>query len=107
MATVWMPHWSYEKVDPTRCKASVHDEGRGVGFHQCSRKPKIDGWCTHHEPENERRRMAKVQEKQEARSAQSIYARHTRALARIAELEAEVAKRRLALSTAAQDAPDK
>jgi len=39
-------------LDPTRCSHRVHDEGRGVGFHQCQRNvyEAIDGYgfCKQH-----------------------------------------------------------
>lgn len=42
-------------VDFGRCRYSVHDTGRSVGFHQCSFKPKelIEGYgfCTRHAEE--------------------------------------------------------
>ncbi len=52
----WKPHWDHEKVDETKCRAGVHD-ATGVGFHQCTRKAKVDGkWCKQHSPEEEKRR---------------------------------------------------
>lgn len=37
-------------VDPARCRASVH-ETRGIGSHQCTRKPKAgERYCATHSP---------------------------------------------------------
>jgi len=41
--------------NPDRCAEAVHDTGRGVGFHQCSRKWKVkdaegNRWCAQHDP---------------------------------------------------------
>lgn len=65
------PHWSYERVDDTRCRASVHNGGRDVGFHQCLRKP-LEGekYCKQHSPEAETARREagerRYKEQQEA-----------------------------------------
>ena len=50
------------KADPSYCPASVHETGRGVGFHQCARKGnvkfafKVEGktynFCATHFPPN-------------------------------------------------------
>ena len=56
-----MPHVSVftpcylKPVDMKRCRASVHESGRGVGFHQCLRDKKLlehDGmlFCKQHHP---------------------------------------------------------
>jgi hypothetical protein len=43
-----------ESHNPKYCCASVHDGDRSVGFHQCSRKPKVHygalGYCRQHDP---------------------------------------------------------
>lgn len=37
--TIYTPHTAFKaKVDLTRCRAAVHEGGRGVGFHQCTKK---------------------------------------------------------------------
>lgn len=39
-------------LSPKYCAQSVHETGRGVGFHQCDRKAVVQlggyGWCTQH-----------------------------------------------------------
>ena len=50
----------YAQFDPERCAQSVHEQGRGGRFRQCSRKGKYEGehegqtyrWCKQHLPEN-------------------------------------------------------
>lgn len=56
--SVQSPHTSnyYNRPhDPARCCASVHDEGRSVTFHQCTRRPVIHygalGYCRQHDPD--------------------------------------------------------
>lgn len=58
-------YWPHEKPwepRPGTCRASVHDGGRSVGFHQCSRKVTVErevslkgkavtiGYCRQHDP---------------------------------------------------------
>ena len=46
-------------IEPDKCRAAVHNAGRGGGFHQCSRNPKVQrkmegekvGFCQQHDPE--------------------------------------------------------
>jgi hypothetical protein len=49
---IWTPSWSYDKVDLDRCRFSVHDGGRSVGFHQCSNRAEHNiqsyGICSKH-----------------------------------------------------------
>ena len=50
-------------VDLERCRASVHEPGRGIRFHQCQRKKKVTdaqglGWCTQHSPAGVSKRRA-------------------------------------------------
>ena len=71
----WQAELGY-RVSATRCAASVHNE-TGVGFHQCERRGKIerDGnlWCKQHDPEAEKARRQKWNEKYEAeRAAQKL-----------------------------------
>lgn len=43
----WKPHWSHERVDETKCRASV-SAGR-IGLKQCGNKPKAGTeWCGKH-----------------------------------------------------------
>jgi len=43
----WKPHWEHERVDESRCRASV-SRGR-MGLSQCSKKPrKGTEWCGSH-----------------------------------------------------------
>lgn len=37
---LWTPHWGYERLDLERCRASVPEGGRSVGFRQCGRSGK-------------------------------------------------------------------
>ncbi|GAG13855.1 unnamed protein product [marine sediment metagenome] len=67
MNLVYKPHNRFESdVDPERCKAAVHVDGRGVGFHQCLRKPWKDGWCRQHHPDSVRKRNEAAQAKYDA-----------------------------------------
>lgn len=69
---VYTKHGWTREVDVGRCRAAVHDGGRGSGFHQCLRKTGLRSWtdpdtcvaymfCTggngHHPDEVERRRQ--------------------------------------------------
>lgn len=38
-------------VDPTRCRASVHEKGRGCLIYQCQRKAVQGKWCKQHHPD--------------------------------------------------------
>ena len=42
-----------------KCKESVHDTGRGVGFHKCFNNAKKDGYCGIHHPDAVKRRREK------------------------------------------------
>lgn len=61
-------------ADPNRCAASVHDGGRGVGFHQCFRKGKHDEgghrWCSQHRPSAEAKRKQEADAKYKAEWAE-------------------------------------
>lgn len=59
----YSPHGMYDpKVDSTRCLASVADDGRSAGYHQCGSKVRIDGkWCKLHSPEGEKARRERSQ----------------------------------------------
>ena len=58
---VWKPRYTSgafaERVHPDYCRWSVHDTGRGVGFHQCGNKAKIEvrglKFCGRHAKEAE------------------------------------------------------
>lgn len=75
MVHIWRPHWSYEKIDPTRCASAVHDGGGSVEFHQCTRRGIIeeDGhlWCRVHAPSAEAERNRIASEKYEAERKRS------------------------------------
>jgi hypothetical protein len=49
---LWTPHWSYDRVDEQRCRASVSDGPRDVVMRQCSRRVAEEiggyGWCLQH-----------------------------------------------------------
>lgn len=53
MAFEYRPRCKGQTIDTNRCKAAVHDGGRSVSFHQCTRKPWRDGWCKQHHPDTE------------------------------------------------------
>ena len=72
-------------VDSSRCAASVHDEGRGCSFHQCSRKKKIGEWCTQHHPDNVRKRELESQERWEQESRARARARDAMDAARVSK----------------------
>lgn len=58
MAFEYSPHgFGASPLNPARCKASVHEPGRGMFIHQCSRKPWKDGWCGQHHPDSEKARQ--------------------------------------------------
>ena len=61
MTHEYKPHGRYEaSIDTSRCRASVHDSGRGVGFHQCGRRPAKDKrLCRQHSPEAQAERDKK------------------------------------------------
>lgn len=46
------------KLDPTRCRESVADGGRSVGFHQCGKLATRDGYCGLHHPDAVQKRHA-------------------------------------------------
>lgn len=65
---IYKPHGTLEgKVDESRCRASVHDGGRGCGFHQCSRKTVVVvdgyGFCKQHSPEAQKARDRECEER--------------------------------------------
>lgn len=99
MTREWKPHWDHERVDETYCRASVHDEGRGVGFHQCGNRAKYDGkWCGIHCPgaaeERERKRgPSKFQKQMAAAKKRREY---------VEGLEAEVERLQTALGNRCQ-----
>lgn len=59
MTSRYTPYGAFQpKPNLERCPAAVHEQGRGVGFYQCSRKrgKHPEGWCSTHDPENEKKR---------------------------------------------------
>lgn len=60
-----------DRLDPNRCAEKVHDNGRGVGFHQCARKP-IAGtlFCKQHDPAIVRARIAAMEKRWAAEIAE-------------------------------------
>lgn len=53
----WQKGLGY-RVDKARCRASVHEGGRGVGFHQCLKKPMTgERYCSVHLPANVKKRQ--------------------------------------------------
>ena len=82
MATVYKPHSNFDPpADNKRCKASVAHEGRRIGFHQCSRKTKKDGWCGLHHPDAEKKREEANEKRAEERDANSPYGWYKKAVA--------------------------
>ena len=70
MPSRYRPHWSHESIDEDLCRASVPDEGRSVGFHQCCRKPQEGSeWCWQHSPEREAEREAEYRVQTETMKA--------------------------------------
>lgn len=63
-------------IEPDKCRASVHNGGRGGGFHQCPRNPKVQrkvkghrgkvGFCKQHDPEAVAARDAERRERWDA-----------------------------------------
>jgi hypothetical protein len=66
MAFEYKPEKFQPSFDPERCKASVHEPGRGVYSYQCKNRPVADGWCKLHHPDRERF-QTKAEQKREAR----------------------------------------
>lgn len=78
-------------VSTDRCRASVHEGGRGVGFHQCNRKPVVTrevegkeyGFCKQHDPvavkEKDAARRARWDAESAARQAEWALAQRRRA----------------------------
>jgi len=62
-----------------RCKEQVHNEGRSVGFHRCTRKAVRDGFCNQHHPDT-------VAERQEAAMARYREAREKDPAVRLEKL---------------------
>ncbi len=53
MNFIYSPHTTFDApFDKERCKSTVHEEGRGVGHYQCTRRPWKDGWCKQHHPDS-------------------------------------------------------
>lgn len=63
--------WSNDGPSPEFCCASVHNGGRSVSFHQCTRKPKnwygTLGYCDTHDPNKFRERRDKKQAEWQAK----------------------------------------
>jgi hypothetical protein len=87
MASVYTQSNKWEAAfDPERCKASVHEPGRGVRIHQCLRKPKRDGWCEIHHPDTEKQREYSRDARYEAQQKANAEAAERRAVALLREL---------------------
>lgn len=78
---VYTPRHNFGRgtVSPDYCYQAVHDSGRGVGFHQCGRKWKVEDasgnrWCSQHDP--------KAVEEKEAEGRKAYEARREADLAR-------------------------
>ena len=82
------------EFNPDLCKASVHDDF-GCSFHQCSRKPKRDGWCGQHHPDAVSERARKSTEKYERDLAARFAMRVRNGLrgASVEQLRDEIARR--------------
>ena len=77
----YKPRSRYDRpVDPDRCKAAVHERGRGVNSYQCQRKSKKDGWCLQHHPDTVAERQRKADERYKKQRANSPIARLRRGL---------------------------
>ena len=75
----YKPHGPFgNPIDPDRCRAAVHG-GRGVWFHQCSRKPMAgERYCRQHHPDTiarryEERRQRWREEDERARRSRVIH----------------------------------
>jgi len=91
----YVPHGLHAaKVKPERCKASVHEPGRGIFIHQCQRKPTRDGWCNQHHPDTAAKRRVESQKRWDAKQERSPHRIIARLQGRIKEIEAELASRK-------------
>jgi len=99
----WQESLGYS-VSLDRCRASVHEGGRGVGFHQCGRKPTVTrevdgqeyGFCKQHDPVEVAKRnaasRAKWQTEYEAqKAAWALAARQKAALPLLVEAMSAIA----------------
>lgn len=65
MPHVYTPHNRFKPPrDPAKCAKAVHNGGRESGFHQCTRKGRVEEegyrWCKQHAPSTERARLKKI-----------------------------------------------
>jgi len=62
----WPTGSSKAELDPTRCKASVREQGMWPRFYQCKRKATLDGWCKQHHPDAQAARDKAAMDKHHA-----------------------------------------
>jgi hypothetical protein len=78
-------------LDPAKCQTEVPTPGlRGFYYHQCTRKPRKDGKCKIHHPDEIKER----ERKREAAKPPSVWEQLIKAHERIAALTKENAKLR-------------
>ena len=63
--SMYAPRNGSAPVDHARCRADVHERGRGIRFYQCQRKKKVTdsqglGWCGQHSPAGVAKSKAKA-----------------------------------------------
>ena len=81
------------------CSERVPNDGRSVGFHNCSRKAKVwndgAGYCTQHDPERVKARRAESARQWRAKMDAGAASSRARSLTRCSEaqLRAECARR--------------
>lgn len=97
MSSVYRPHGAFDQsFSASQCAASVHDSGRGVGFHQCQRKGTLehDGhkWCKQHFPPNVEKKHAEWEAKYRAeRAAEDEAWRKKKVAARFEDILRQIA----------------
>lgn len=74
---VYTPRHTGGKISPNYCYQAVHDTGRGVGFHQCGRRWKVEDesgnrWCSQHDPKTVARKDAEARNAYEAERAADL-----------------------------------
>lgn len=98
MAFKYEPNKWQGSVNNDRCPAAVHEQGRGVGFHQCSRNrgKHPEGWCSTHDPENEKKRKERSYQlyKQKLEDDDRRRIEWALATATVEQLEAELKRRK-------------
>ena len=79
MTDIYKPYSRYDELfDESRCKTSVRWRDRGVGFHQCTRRPWKDGWCRQHHPDTVKEREAEKDKRYREQRANSLPVRYDR-----------------------------